>query len=216
MSVQAPLYNKEGKEAGSIALPEALFNIPLNTDLVHQAMVYYEGSKRQVIAHTKTRGEVSGGGKKPWAQKHTGRARHGSIRSPIWIGGGITFGPRNERVFAKKLNKKMRRKALFAVLSEKARKNLILVVDELKAEKGKTKAIREFLGKLPCDQQKILIALPAMDTSLIQSVRNLGYAKAMQAKDLNAYDALSARYIIIPKDAVKVLEKTFANAKKQK
>src|SRR3989344_7402836 len=97
MSIQAPLYNTEGKELGSVDLPEALFNVPLNPDLVHQALVYYEANKRQVIAHTKTRGEVSGGGKKPWAQKHTGRARHGSIRSPIWIGGGITFGPRNER-----------------------------------------------------------------------------------------------------------------------
>ena len=101
-------YDIEGKEAGTTELPENIFGVELNPDLVHQVMVAQEGNQRQVSAHTKGRGDVSGGGKKPWAQKHTGNARHGSIRSPIWVGGGVSHGPTNERNFSKKINTKMR------------------------------------------------------------------------------------------------------------
>jgi len=153
------VYNSEGKEAGTMELSEKIFGVELNSDLVHQVMVSQMGNRRQVLAHTKGRGEVSGGGKKPWAQKHTGRARHGSIRSPIWVGGGVTFGPTNQRVYDKKINARMRRKALFMVLSEKVRMNLVVLLEDLKLGDAKTKALKTLLGALPCDNQNTLLCI---------------------------------------------------------
>ena len=121
MGVKIDVYNQEGKVVGDATLPKGIFEVKLNTDLVHQIAVSLSANNRQISAHTKNRGEVSGGGKKPWRQKGTGRARHGSIRSPLWKGGGVTHGPRVERVFEKDIPKKMRRKALFMVLSQKAK-----------------------------------------------------------------------------------------------
>ena len=132
-------YNKEGKKVGKKRLPKEIFEVPINSDLVHQVVLSQIANRRQKTAKTKDRAEVRGGGRKPWRQKGTGRARAGSIRSPIWRGGGVTFGPTSERVFSKKIPKKMRRKALFMVLSAKAKEKLILVLDDLKSEKPKTK-----------------------------------------------------------------------------
>ncbi|MBI2644119.1 MAG: 50S ribosomal protein L4 [Candidatus Wildermuthbacteria bacterium] len=207
--MKVPVYNTEGKETGEIELSDALFNVPLNRDLAHQALVYYLRNRRQVLAHTKGRGEVAGGGKKPWAQKHTGRARHGSIRSPIWIGGGVTFGPKKERVFATRLNQSMRRKALFGVLSEKVKRNLLLILDTLSLENSKTKTMVGILRKLPCDEKSSLIALPSLDKNIIQASRNIPYTKTIQARDLNVFDVLSARYLVMPRDSVKVIEQVF-------
>ena len=135
IDMNVKMYNEEGKEAGTADLPDGVFGVELNKDLVHQVMVAQMGNRRQVSASTKDRGEVSGGGKKPWAQKHTGRARHGSIRSPIWAGGGVTFGPTRERVYKKNINRKMRRKALAMVLSEKARGDLLILLEDLKMDR---------------------------------------------------------------------------------
>ena len=129
--MKVSVYNQEGKEVGKVLLPKEIFEVKVNPDLVHQVVVCQMANRRQPIAHTKDRGEVRGGGRKPWSQKGTGRARHGSIRSPLWIGGGVTFGPRKEKIFKKKIPKKMRRKALFMVLSGKAKENLLLVLDKL-------------------------------------------------------------------------------------
>lgn len=203
------MYNLKGEEAGTTELPDKIFGVELNPDLVHQVMVAAESNRRQVIAHTKGRGDVSGGGKKPWAQKHTGRARHGSTRSPIWVGGGVTFGPTNERTYDKKINAKMRRKALFMVLSEKARKDLVVLLEDVKFEGAKTKALRTLLAKLPCDNQNTLIALPEMRQDVIRAGNNLQKTRTMQARELNVLDLLRSKYLVMPKSAVEVMEKTF-------
>jgi len=209
------VYNQEGKETGQTLLPKEIFDIKINSDLVHQVVVSQMANRRQVSAHTKTRAEVRGGGRKPWRQKGTGRARHGSIRSPIWRGGGITFGPRNERIFKKKIPKKMKRKALFMVLSEKAKRNLLFVLDDLKLpavskqEKPKTKLMAEILKQLPCKGQSCLIALPGMDKVIILAARNIPKVQTIQAKDLNVLDLLSFKYLLIPKEAIKIIKETF-------
>jgi large subunit ribosomal protein L4 len=131
------VYSVDGKEVKSISLPDNIFDLKWNADLVHQVATSILSNKRAATAHTKNRGEVSGGGKKPWKQKGTGRARHGSTRSPIWVGGGVAHGPRNEKDYSKKINYKMKAKALYVVLSEKLRKGEILFLDDMKTTKTK-------------------------------------------------------------------------------
>jgi large subunit ribosomal protein L4 len=215
--MKTSVYNKEGQEVEKIVLPEEIFNIKINSDLVYQVAVSQMANRRISIAHTKDRSEVSGGGKKPWRQKGTGRARHGSIRSPIWKGGGVTFGPRKERVFEKKIPKKMTRKALFMVLSEKAKKNLLIVLDELNFSTNKTKQMVYLLNKLPLNKKEnskdnkitALILLPSMDKKVILASRNIEGVETIQAKDINVLDLLSFKYIIMPKESIKVIKETF-------
>lgn len=204
-----PVYNQKGEAVGSTLLPKEIFEVSVNPDLVHQIVVSQMANRRKVIAHTKTRGEVSGGGRKPWAQKGLGRARAGSIRSPLWRHGGITFGPRKERVFKKKIPKKMKRKALFMVLAAKAKNNLLILLDKLKIDKPKTKLMAEILEKLPSKKESSLIVLPEVDKNLIVAVRNLPDVQTIQAKDLNALDLLSFKYLILPKESLKVLKEIF-------
>ena len=140
---EAKVYNTEGKEVGTYKLPESIFALPWNGDLVHQVVVAMEGNARTPVAHTKGRGEVRGGGKKPWRQKGTGRARHGSSRSPIWKGGGVTHGPLKEKSYERKINKKMRIKALYTVLSRKAKDGEIILLDTLSFDTPKSKQAKE-------------------------------------------------------------------------
>ena len=202
-------YNQEGKEIGQTLLPKEIFEVKMNSDLVHQVVVSQMANRRQRIAHTKNRAEVRGGGRKPWRQKGTGRARAGSIRSPIWRGGGVTFGPTKEKVFKKKIPKKMRRKALLMVLSAKAKNNFLIILDKLKIEKAKTKEITEILKKLPCQGENSLIALSQIDKNLILAARNIPKIDTIQAKDLNCLDLLSFKYLVMPKEAIKVIKETF-------
>lgn len=203
------VYNQEGKETGQALLPKEIFDVKINPDLVHQVAVSQAANRRRVIAHTKGRGEVRGGGRKPWRQKGTGRARVGSIRSPLWRGGGVTFGPTKERVFKQKISKKMKRKALFMVLSEKAKNNLLILLDELKIEKPKTKLISNILKKLPCKEKSSLVALAGLDKNTILAARNISEIATFQAKDLNCLDLLSFKYLIMPKEAIKVIKAAF-------
>jgi len=204
-----PVYNQKGKEVSQALLPKEIFDVQLNKDLVHQVVVSQMANKRQKIAHTKIRSEVSGGGKKPWAQKHLGRARHGSIRSPIWRHGGITFGPSNEKEFKKRIPIKMRRKALFCLLSIKVKEKLLILIEDLNIEKPKTKLINEILGKLPLKNESSLIALPDMNKNLILATRNLPKIQTTQAKDLSCLDLVSFKYLILPKDSIKIIKETF-------
>jgi len=208
------IYNQMGEEVGKTLLPKEVFDVKLNSDLVHQVVVSQLANRRRVIAHTKDRAEVSGGGRKPWRQKGTGRARHGSIRSPLWRHGGVTFGPTKEKVFKKEIPKKMRRKALFMVLSAKVKNNLLIILDELKLEKAKTKFLAQLIEnwKLKIEnfgKGNILIILPEMDKNIILAARNLPNVQTIQAKDLNCLDLLSFKYLVIPKEAVKVIKTTF-------
>lgn len=208
--MQVKTYNQEGKETGTADLPDRIFGVALNKDLVHQVATAQMARRRQVSAHTKGRGEVSGGGRKPWAQKHTGRARHGSTRSPIWIGGGVAFGPTKARVFAKKVNRKMRRKALCMVLSEKARGDLLVLVEDIAGHGMKTTVLASMLRNLPCDRKTSVLALPDMNREIIRAGENIPGVQTMQAKDLNALDLLHSKYVVMPKRSIEVIEKTFA------
>jgi len=201
-------YDQQGKELSQTRLPAEIFGIKINQDLVHQVAVSQMANRRQISANTKGRGEVSGGGKKPWRQKGTGRARHGSTRSPIWRHGGVAFGPTSERVFKQKINKKMRRRALLMVLSEKAKNNFLVLLDKLDMEGPKTKLMKGILGKLPISGS-CLIALPLMSKNIILSARNIPGVETVQAKDLNVLDLLNFKYLLMPKEAIKVLQETF-------
>lgn len=204
------IYNQKGEVAGSTTLPKGIFEVEFNADLVHQIAVSLSANKRQVSAHTKTRGEVSGGGKKPWKQKGTGRSRHGSIRSPLWKGGGVTHGPRNDRVFEVEIPKKMRRKALFMVLSQKVKDNELVVLDQIELEKGKTQEMVKSLAKLPCNNQSTLIALPNYDKKIFLASRNIKKTTIEDARNLNVLDLLNSKYLLITKESIKTIEDTFA------
>lgn len=201
-------YDQTGKELGQTRLPAEVFGVKINQDLVHQVAVSQMSNRRRLIAHTKTRGEVSGGGRKPWRQKGTGRARHGSIRSPLWRKGGVVFGPKKEEVFKKKINKKMRRKALFMVLSEKAKNDFIVLLDKLELSLPKTKLMAEVLEKLPI-KGSCLIALPGVNKNTILAARNIANYETVQAKDLNVLDLLNFKYLLMPKESIKVIQETF-------
>ncbi|MBZ9572034.1 50S ribosomal protein L4 [Patescibacteria group bacterium] len=207
-------YNQKGEEIGQTKLPKEIFEVKINTDLVHQVAVSQMARKRIRIAKAKTRAEVRGGGRKPWAQKGTGRARHGSIRSPLWRGGGVTFGPRTERVFKKKINKKMRKKALFMVLSAKAKENLLLILDSLKLDQPKTKLMEKILKGLKSKiktlkEKSILIALSQKDENIIRASRNIPNLQTIETRNLNVLDLLSFKYLMMPKGAIKVIKETF-------
>jgi len=203
------IYDKEGKEMAQTVLPKEIFGLEMNSVLVHQVAVAQSANRRQVIAHTKGRGDVRGGGIKPWRQKGTGRARHGSRRSPLWIGGGTTFGPTKERNFKEVISRKMRRKALFIVLSAKAKDNSLFVLDDLMIESPKTKLIAQILNKLPI-KGSCLIILPKKDEKLERAASNLKNTGIIGAKDLNVMDLLSYKYAVLPKEGIKVIKETFA------
>ena len=203
-------YNTEGKKIGTAMLPPEIFDIEINADLIHQAVIAQLANSRQVIAHAKGRSEVRGGGRKPWRQKGTGRARHGSIRSPIWRGGGVTFGPTKERVFKKKINKKMKRKALFMVLTSKIKDDELILLDKLEIKEPKTKPMSETLEALLKKKQKsVLVVIPKKDEKIIRANRNIPYTKTLRADSLNVLDLLSFKYLLMPKEAIKVIEKTY-------
>ena len=218
VSMDAKIYSQKGTDAGTIALPEKVFGLKWNGDLVHQVVVSMMSNARAGTAHTKDRGEVSGGGKKPWKQKGTGRARHGSSRSPIWVGGGTTHGPRSDKDYSKKINKKSRVKALFIVLSQKYATNSTLFVDGLDFKNIKTKDAASVLtawSKIEnfekIDSKKktgALIVLPESNTAVEKSFANLQGATIINAADLNAVTAMKFRNIVIidPSSVVRFLE----------
>lgn len=205
-SLNAPVYNAKGKEVRTIELPELIFDVRGNDTLVHQVVVGMEANSRASIAHTKDRGEVRGGGRKPWKQKGTGRARHGSRRSPIWRGGGVTHGPRNEKDYSKRINKKMRVKALAIVLSQKFRDGEIIFVDALSMKEPKTKEAKTFIGTLggikgfeslkTRKKNAALLVLGVHDANLKKSFRNMGNVLVEESRNLNPVEALSFRYVV--------------------
>jgi len=208
--MKVAVYNQQGKEIGQTLLPKEIFDVEVNHDLIHQVAVSQMANRRKVISHTKDRGEVKGGGRKPWRQKGTGRARHGSIRSPLWKGGGVTFGPTKERVFKKGINKKMKRKALFMVLSAKAKDNLLLILDKIVLEQPKTKLITEVFKRFSLKGSSLVI-LPQKEKDLIRASKNIPQVETILAKDLNALDLLSFKNLIVLKDSIKAIKDTFTN-----
>lgn len=207
--MKAKLYDTKGENVGTLELPKGVFEVPLRENLVHQVVVSQAGNRRTPVAHTKTRGEVSGGGKKPWRQKGTGRARHGSIRSPIWIGGGVAFGPRNERGFKRIIPRKMARRALQMVLAAKAQNGLLFVIEDPSFSEGKTKEARGIASRIPLEGKRALLILPEYDQLALRAVRNLEEMQVSYVSQLNAYEVLSYPYVILTKSAIEKLTSLF-------
>lgn len=208
--IKVKVYNLAGKEVEEMKLDPKIFDVAINSALVHQAVEVQQANARLKLAHTKTKGEVRGGGKKPWRQKGTGRARHGSIRSPLWKGGGIIFGPRKEREFTKAINKKMKRKALFMVLTDKVKDNNLVVLEKLSLPEIKTKELVNIIKKLPIKGvNSILMALTDKDEIIIKSARNLPKVKTILADSLNVIDILQYNYLLIDKAGIKKIVETY-------
>lgn len=207
---QVNKYDIEGNKLGDIDLPESLFTDDINEIIVHKVINAQLASRRTGTASTKTRSEVSGGGRKPWRQKGTGRARHGSIRSPLWVGGGITFGPK-PRSFNKKVMKKEKKLALKSILTDKVETDSILVIEEFDFSRPKTKQVVNLLENLALDNKKILILLPDKSKQNVYlSARNIPDVKTLVIDSLNAYDLLDNDYIVMPEDVLSRLEEVFA------
>lgn len=202
------IHTIDGEKIGEIELNDNLFRAKINKHIVHQIVKRHLSEKRRGTASTKNRSEVRGGGKKPWRQKGTGRARVGSIRSPLWNGGGVIFGPDN-RNYSYSIPKKMRLIALKSVLSGKAKNNDIIILQELKLENGKTRDITEIFSNLQIDSDKVLIIIEKEDERIRRAVRNLKDAMVITANKINTYDLLSHRKMVITKDALKIIEEVF-------
>ena len=221
-AMKIKVYNQSGKETGTADLPDSVFALPWNADLVYQVVTSEMANRHRGIAHAKGRGEVRGGGRKPWRQKGTGRARHGSIRSPIWKGGGVTHGPTKDKNFKKRINKKMAKKALATVLSAKIRDKEVLIVDELRLKEPKTKTAVNILKHLSAApgyagiiSKSVIIALPEYSKETIRSFRNISGVNLEEARNVTAFDLLQHQFLIMPKDSVTVLEKRLLSKIKQ-
>ncbi len=194
-----------GEKAGEKNLSAEVFEAPLREHLLYETVKWQMNARRSGTACTKTRGEVAGGGRKPYRQKGTGRARQGSIRAPHWVGGGTVFGPR-PRSYATKLPKKARRAALRSALSAKLRDGELMVVDELRLEDHKTKSARAMLQSLGLWEKKLLIVVPRIDLFLDRSTRNLPFVKVLPVDGLNVYDLLDAEVVLCTQAAVEMIE----------
>jgi large subunit ribosomal protein L4 len=201
--MKVDVLNQQGKKVKTIDLPPEVFEAPIKTDLMHQALVRQMANARLGTRKTKTRSEVSGGGRKPWRQKGTGRARHGSTRSPVWVGGGKVHTPQ-PKDFSLRMPKKMRRAALRSALSLKASQAEIIVLDELQWDTIKTKEMASTLENLVGDAS-VLILLTESDEKIMKSIRNIPQAKTLNALYLNVRDLLNFDNVILPLDAVDVI-----------
>lgn len=211
--METQVYTQTGKEAGKVTLNKEIFGLPWNADLVHQVVTSLQANMRDPIAHTKTRGEVSGTGKKPWQQKGTGRARHGSRRSPIWVGGGVAHGPRNDRDYSRKINKKAKTKALYTILSRKFKDGELLIVDSLSFSAPKTaeakKVVTALAGikgfeKLSTKPRNVaLIATPSKSEAISKSFRNFGNIAVEEFRNINPLSVMNHKFLILSKEALK-------------
>jgi large subunit ribosomal protein L4 len=212
--LQTKIFSRDGKEAGNVELPANIFGVKWNANLVHQVATSMMSNLRETIADTKGRGEVSGGGKKPWRQKGTGRARHGSSRSPIWKGGGVTHGPTNEVNYKKKINKKMKTKALFTILSAKFKDNEVIMLEDLALTAPKVKTATDILAALSKSGfekinykvgKRVIIATPTLDENMQKSFRNIKSATVEEVRNLNPLSLLNYKYVVFvnPEDSLK-------------
>ena len=196
-----PVYNKEGEKIDSVQLDGEKFGGPIRTTLLRDAILMYEANKRQGTACTKTKAEVAGGGKKPWTQKHTGRARAGSIRSPLWKGGGVSFGPK-PRDYAYLIPKKAKKMAFYSALATRLRDGELVIVDDLNFEAPKTKQMITILKALGITSGSCLIILPKADEVVWKSARNIPYVKVATCAGLNAYEILKPKRILLTREAL--------------
>lgn len=218
VNLEATVYSSDAKAKGKVNLPAAVFGLKWNADLVHQVVTAMQANARQPVAHTKDRSEVRGGGKKPWRQKGTGRARHGSSRSPIWRHGGITFGPRKDKDYSQKINRKMRVKAFYTILSKKYADGNMLFLSGIGIAEPKTKVARETLSKLgeiegyesvsTRRHNSVYIVLPKVDINVKKSFQNMGNVLVGTASAMNPVDLLAYRSILVvdPEECIPIIE----------
>ena len=222
--MEAPIFTAEGKKKGSVNLPENVFGVAWNNSLMHQVVTSMQDNARPKVAHTKGRGEVRGGGKKPWQQKGTGRARHGSIRSPIWKGGGVTHGPRSEKNYSRTIPKKMRAKALFMALSKKLSDGQVVFVDSFGITAPKTAMAKKTLIALSKNgferisnksKNAAVVALADPSETVMKSFRNIGNVSVVSVRSLNPVAVLSSTYLVVenPDAAVAILSARASNKK---
>lgn len=203
------LYNQLGEKKGEIQVTDTIFSAKFNEDLIHQALVRQLANARVAeITHTKTKSEVRGGGRKPYAQKGTGQARQGSIRNPHFKGGGVSFGPRNNRNYKQMMPKKQRRLALFSALSHKLENNKVIALDKYEADGAKTKKFMEMLHKLPIEKD-VLILIPEKNDLVQKSSRNIPFVKTMLVNYLNIRDLQRFDEVVFFEKALKKMEEIF-------
>jgi large subunit ribosomal protein L4 len=209
------VFNQEGQIIDEIEINDIFDKLEIKPDLIHQVMRWQLLNTYYPWAHTKDRGEVRGGGRKPWRQKGTGRARHGSIRSPLWKGGGVTFGPQKEKIRQIKINKKMRRKAILMVLKDKMLKNRFIILNSLVPTDLKTKFMDKILSKFlekrktKKKRESALVVLPNNNKELIRCIRNLPYANSIEARNLNILSLLNHKYVFVEPASIEVIKQTF-------
>ncbi|MEK7665649.1 MAG: 50S ribosomal protein L4 [Patescibacteria group bacterium] len=203
------LYNLQGIVAGELTLSDELFGVALKPAVVHEAYIAQLANARQSLAHTKTRGDVSGGGKKPWKQKGTGRARHGSTRSPIWVGGGVTFGPRSDRDFTIKVNRKVRRSALRMILSDRLKNDCFIALEEFTLPEGKTQVLVKALQSLPGSERPTLIVVDPKNNKVRRAARNLHWVTTIAPTSLNVRDLLRHEFVMVAKADIETMTKTY-------
>jgi large subunit ribosomal protein L4 len=218
VSLSAKVYSQAGKETSEIKLPESIFGLSWNADLVHQVVYSMLSNARTIYAHTKGRGDVRGGGRKPWRQKGTGRARHGSTRSPIWVGGGVAHGPNALKNYSRKINRKMKAKALFTILSKKFKDGEIVFVDSVKFAKPKTadavdmlaafSKIKNYSDILSKKNNSALIATSGKEPMVEKSFANLGNISVEELRNVNPVELLNTKYVLIenPSASIKFME----------
>jgi len=206
-----PVIDMRGEKVDDAALDTYVWDAPENVSLMHQAVVTYLANQRSGSAHTRTRAEVRGGGRKPWRQKGLGRARHGSIRSPIWTGGGVTFGPK-ARSYRKAMNKKARRGALRSALSSAVRESEITVLDAIDLPQPKTRTVIDLLGTFGLSGRRVLFVTADTNEALLKSVQNIPRAEVMRARDLNTYKVINSDHLVVARDALPVIEEVLGNA----
>lgn len=207
VALEAKVFDMEGKSAGTVSLPADIFGLSWNADLIHQVVTSMMTDARQPLAHTKTRGEVAGTGKKPWKQKGTGRARHGSRRSPIWVGGGVAHGPRNDKSFDRKVNKKMKTKALFTLLSKKFRDGEVIFVKSLDLAEPKTNNAKSFLTRVAEGSGEAMLAkkrknaavimTPELSLNAKRGFKNFSNLEVVETRNLNPLALVNYKYVVI-------------------
>jgi len=202
--METKLFNIQGEEIGKAQLPDEIFNQAINKPLLWEAVTILLRNQRKGIAKTKTRAEVSGGGRKPWPQKHTGWARHGSIRSPIWRKGGVVFGPK-PRDYSTTIPKKKRLKALVSSLSAKAKEKKVWVIEKFDFETPKTKNVAKILNRIKLTNKKILIGVEGIDKNLKLATRNIPTVYLKRVDDINCYDVLSTDFLLLTKGGIERL-----------
>lgn len=206
MAINVKVFDMSGKETGSIELNENIFGVEVNEHVMHQAVVQYLANQRQGTKSAKTRAEVRGGGRKPWRQKGTGRARQGSIRSPQWTGGGVVFAPK-PRDFSFKLNKKVKRLALKSALTSKVNEEKFVVVEEIKLAEIKTKEMQKVLNNLKIN--KGLVVLEENNRNVVLSTRNIPNVKTAGVNTINVYDILKYETFVVTKEALAKIEEVY-------